>query len=303
MKIIITGMPYFAKKMQKQLSAFDKDNTYIYLNTFYSKIDKLKYIFYLINADVVYMHGGSICCSGVINLALKFNKRVIVNWAGTDVLTALNQVEFKKNYTNRIEHYCVAPWLLKELKTIGVNAKILDITVIQNKNEIYELPKTLTFLSYVGKDRPIFYGINTLIKLAKDFPNINFRVSGIEEYSNIPKNMKLLGWIDMDQEYKNALVYIRAPEHDGMPFSVLEALSYGKIVFYNYEFRYTNFFKDYSDLKQQLAKTIDDFYEGKLSINQEAIDYVQTEFSEDKVLGQLVKVFIQQKFNKDIDAS
>jgi len=88
MKIIITGMPYFAKKLQQQLSSYDTKNSYLFLDTLYKKIDKIKYIFHILNSDVLYIIGGSVSNSGTIDLALKLNKKIILHWAGTDVLEA-----------------------------------------------------------------------------------------------------------------------------------------------------------------------------------------------------------------------
>ena len=103
--------------------------------------------------------------------------------------------------------------------------------------------------------------------------------------------MKLLGWVDMDREYQECMVYIRAPEHDGLAFSVLEALSYGRVVFRNYQFDYVNYFKDYEDLKKQMRVVIKDFHNNRLTINNDAIEFVNREFSKEKVLGNLIKIF------------
>jgi glycosyltransferase involved in cell wall biosynthesis len=299
MKILILGMPYFAKRLQNQLSKFDESNIYINLDTYYNKLDKLKYLWHILNTDIIYMHGGGICCSGTLNLALKLNKKIFINWAGSDVLKAQeiknNKME-EKRYIENITHLCETSWIQNELLALGISATlspvmIYDKQIVKNLN----LPKVFTVLSYVSKDRPEFYGIDTLIKLANDFPLINFRIAGIKDYTKIPNNIKLLGWVDMKKEYLNSIVYIRTPKHDGLAYSVLEALSYGRMVFRNYDFNFVNYFKDYNDLKLQLSKVIDDFNNGKLTINQDAIDFVQTEFSKEKVLGNLVKVFENDK--------
>ena len=67
--------------------------------------------------------------------------------------------------SQKIKHYCVAPWLQKELMTIGINADILPVTVLE-KSEIKKIkyPEHLTILTYIGKNREEFHGINTIIK-------------------------------------------------------------------------------------------------------------------------------------------
>lgn len=295
MKVLIIGLPYFAQKLQKQLSEYDKNNTYIFLNTHYNKLDKLKYIFHLINTDVIYIHGGLICCSGLIDIALKLNKKIIMNWAGSDVLKAKEMKKRGKinfNYVNKIKHFCETLWIQKELKEIGINADILPIAFCDVKNIKFKFPDKFTVLSYIGKNRPSFYGIETIIKLAKEFPQVNFKIVGLNYCENIPKNINLLGWVEnMDNEYKNCVIYIRMPKHDGLGASVIEALSYGRIVFRNYQFPYVNYFKNYEDLKSQFQKVIADFNNGKLTINQDGIDFVRREFNKEKVLSNLIKVF------------
>ena len=260
MKIIITGMPYFANKIYNQLKSYDEDSNYIYLNTFYSKIDKLKYIFHILNSDIQYIVGGSVSGSGAIDLALKLNKKIVLHWVGTDVLEAskiVNNNLHDNRYINNTIHLCETVWIQEELDSIGVKAIIAPMMIYdKTKYQNLEMPNKFKVLSYIGKDRPEFYGIQILIKLANDFPNIEFRVAGLEKYNNLPSNLKLLGWVDMDKEYQKCMVYIRAPEHDGLAFSVLEALSYGRIVFYNYKFDYINYFKDYEDLKEQMKIVI-----------------------------------------------
>ncbi len=74
-----------------------------------------------------------------------------------------------------------------------------------------------------------------------------------------------------------------------MPFTVLEALSYGRIVFYNHDVPYVNYFKSYNELKIQLSKKIEEFYNEKIKINYDAIKFIETEFNEEKVLNNLIK--------------
>lgn len=169
----------------------------------------------------------------------------------------------------------------------------MDIVYVEiNKAEKLNLPSTLKVLVYIGKDKPEFYGIQQIIKLAKDFSSVEFRIVGLQEYKNIPENMTLLGWVpNIEKEYEQCLVFIRIPEHDGSPFSVIEALSYGRIVFYNRKLPYVNYVNSYEELKVQLTKVIEDFKNGELSINYNAINYIKKEFNREKILNNLIKVF------------
>lgn len=295
MKIIITGMPYFAKKIYKFLSDYDKSNTYLYLNTFYSYLDKIKYLINILSSDVIYIIGGAVNNSKVIDIALLLNKKIIMHWAGSDVLYAKKNIQdnkFNYKYIKNIVHLCEVNWIQEELKNIGIKAKVSPIMICENEyKEDYLLPKKFIVLSYIGKDRPKFYGIDTIYQLAIDFPDIEFRIAGLEYYKDAPKNIKFLGWTNMDEEYKKCVVYIRTPKHDGLAYSVLEALSYGRIVLRNYKFPNTIFFSNYNDLKNKLNKLIMEFEKDNLNINTEGIKYVRDNYNKTKVLNSLIKIF------------
>ena len=104
----------------------------------------------------------------------------------------------------------------------------------------------------MAKGREEFYGIEKLLRLASDFPDIEIKIVGISEYyKSAPANVKFLGWVEnMDEQYQNCVLYLRMPEHDGLAFSVLEALANGRYVGYSYEFDNVFFIKNYTELSR-----------------------------------------------------
>ncbi len=220
MKIIIIGLPYFGNKLAKRLKEYDSKNKYMYLNTNSSRLDKLVYLFQIIFAKKLYVISGDICCSNTINIALFLRKKVLIHWVGSDVLKAKKKIGTPDYINNEmISHVAIAPWLIEELnKDIGLKAKLAPMMTYDKKIDIerIKLPESFSIFSYIGKNKEIFYGIDTIIKLAKDFPNIKFRIAGIDAYNEVDlKNVKFLGWInDIEEEYLNNIAYLRAPEHD-----------------------------------------------------------------------------------------
>ena len=96
MKVLIIGLPLFAKNLAKELNQFDPDNRYVCLNTYYRFIDKLKFLYHVRNCDIVYSLNGSIYNARAFDMALKFKKKLIIHWVGTDVIKA------KKSYGDRL---------------------------------------------------------------------------------------------------------------------------------------------------------------------------------------------------------
>ena len=280
--------------MTQQLSAYDKSNRYVFYNTSESIVDKIKFFLNIVNIDIVYSISASISGGGALNLALRFNKKIVQHFIGSDVLSAQN--DFKTNNVNsylveRSTYLCEVDWIKDELEAISIKSDVVSIAVY-DKNPISQQPKKFSVLTYIGKGKEEFYGIDTLIEVANVLDDIEFKIAGIDSYNKeLPDNIKLLGWIDMDKEFQNSVCYIRNAKHDGLAFSLLEALGYGKIVFYNYKFPYTNYFANSDGLIKQIQNVKNQFDKNKLDINHKAIDFIKTEYSKDKVLGNLVLIF------------
>ncbi|WP_297431337.1 hypothetical protein [Sulfurimonas sp.] len=298
MNIVIIGNNYFGPILTKQLSEYDTVNSYIFYDTNSKIIDKIKFILNIFKIDVVYSLSASVSGGGALNLALKSNKKIVQHFIGSDVLGAVE--DYKRGNINQqliknSTFLCEVDWIAKELKEIDIYAKIQTYCIIENSDRC-ELPKSFSILTYLGKGKEEFYGVNTLIELANKLKDIEFRVAGIDTYSVVlPKNITLLGWVDMRKELQNSVCYIRNASHDGLAFSVVEALSLGRYVFRNYKFPYTMYFENLTELADKIAQKKRLFDDSKLQIHTEAIDFVKSKFNKEKVLGNLVKVLTESK--------
>ena len=292
MKVLIVGLPLFAERLQKELTKFDSNNTYYNLNTYYSKKDKLKALFLIPFVDVVYSINGTLDDSGVINLALKFNKKVMFTWVGTDVVKASKLTVKNQKYIQEVRHYCEVGWIQEELKEIGVNAKILNFVSFNTRYEL-STPETsrLQVLSYIPDNRADFYGINEYIQLANSFPDIDFMIAGAtaEKYFPLPENLVALGWVsDMNSLMNKVQVCIRFPEHDGLSSFILESLARGKKVIYKYPFNYCESCGTLEEMKLSLSQIDSDFKNGIEISNLEGKKFIESHFNTDKILGALV---------------
>lgn len=295
MKVLIGGLPYFAKKLVKNLSDFDKDNSYLYLEPCISFYSKIRTVFKFIPADIIYFIWGTIEANKLTDLALFMKKKVVMHWVGTDVTNAVTYYKnhsIKKRYIENITHFCEVSWIQDELKQIGIYAKIVQIATFDSKvSELKKLPTDFSILSYVGEGREEFYGINKLIQLAIDFPGIEIKITGIAHYKKpLPENIKLLGWVkNMFEQYNNCVLYLRLPEHDGLAFSVLEALASGRYVGYSCNFENTIFINTYTRLKEVVRNFYDEFNNGLLGINFSGVEFIKGHFNRDTVLEALIK--------------
>lgn len=297
-KISIIGNNHFGSILTKQLNEFDDKNRYVFFNTNEKTSDKIKFLLSLPSIDVVYSVSGSIHAGGALNLALMLNKKIVQHFIGSDVLTAIDNYKnrhFNKNLMEKSRYLCEVDWIQNELATIAIKADIASIATY-NKNVIPKEFNSFSVLTYMSRGKEEFYGMADLIKLAKYFDDITFKVAGIKSYEkSLPDNIHLLGWVDMDKEFQECSCYIRNAKHDGLAFSILEALGYGRVVFYNYKFPYTNSFSTFDELRNKLFELRTSFEKQELCVNHEAIDFIQQEYSKEKVLGNLVKILTNEE--------
>jgi glycosyltransferase involved in cell wall biosynthesis len=297
-KIIILGLPFFAEKLCKNLQHFDKKNTYIHLNTYYSKWDKIKAFFLIPNASLVYSINGSLTKSKVFDLAIKKNVPLLMQWVGTDVLLAKKAVESKvalSEYINKAHHFAEVSWIKQELDDIGIQASLLNFASFDKKFDA-KLPNgnQLAVLNYIADASPGFYGIDNYINLAKKFPDCTFYIAGTkaENYKPLPHNVEALGWVEnMDEILNKVHICIRTTEHDGLSTFVLEALARGKHVIYSYPFQHCIFVKDFNAQVLAMEKLVESFKEGQLFPNNEGKLMIENEFNRQTIFTKLTQLF------------
>lgn len=296
MKIVIVGLPYFAKKISKNLHETDVAHSYIAIELGAGIFQKAKYFWQIISADIIYQIGGSHACGGTLRLATALNKKIIMHWVGTDVLNlanAFSRQEIDVELIKKTIHLCEVNWIQRELSDLGVYANIAQIACFEDAIPTpARFPDSFSILTYVGKGREVFYGLGKLITLAQIFPEIEIRVAGISEYSEpLPPNMRLLGWVDnMRTEYENCILYLRLPEHDGLAFSVLEALACGRYVGYVNKFSWTQKIDNDAALVDFVKSLVMKFDRNLLNINSDGYDFIARNYSRSKVMNNLIKI-------------
>jgi glycosyltransferase involved in cell wall biosynthesis len=300
MKVIVVGLPLFAKRLAKSLGNFDKSNSYTWLNTYYAKIDKLKARFLIPRAECVISINGSIETSKVFDLALNRKIPLIMIWVGTDVVTATSAFKsgkYRKDYIENAIHFCEVNWIQDELKAIGINADIVNFASFDKTFQLVNpISQKFTVLTYIPNQRSEFYGPNLFLNVARFFPDINFIIAGTtaEEYQPLPENVKALGWVeDMDSLYANVHLCVRIPEHDGLSTFILEALARGKDVIYKYPFDYCLQAENEMEFKNVLQSRYSLFMDGLWDSNRSGAEFIANEFNSTQILGELKKRIIE----------
>jgi hypothetical protein len=300
MKIIFSGIERYSKILIDSLKKKYPQNTYLYINIKATFNEKLNFYYQILNTDILFVTYVDTFYIHSVDIALLLNKKIILLWVGTDVMDAIPYIRkglFNNNYIQKVTHVTASRWLAKELSSVGINAKYLPNFIFKKINRKYKkvsCNNKFIILTRIAKNREKFYGIDIIIKLAQDFPNFEFRIVGIENY-NVPiniKNIRFLGWKEnMEEEYQKCSVFVRYMKHDGESHAVLEALSYGKTVFYNYKFPYVNYVKNYEELKKGLINAFDKFKNKELLLNYKSINFIENNYNIDRVVSEYYNLF------------
>lgn len=189
-----------------------------------------------------------------IPLITIFNKKINMFWIGTDVLNVNNEkneklINYIRNKKN-INHYTECEWLMNELLLKNIKAstgpyityRSLFKDSFSEKSSNRQLNKIIV-LSYARESRENFYGLNIIKEIAEKRPNLEFRILGLNGKSEL-NNLKYLGWINknqMKENYDESHIFLRIAEHDGLSYSVLEAMYNGLYTLFNYEYPETFF--------------------------------------------------------------
>ena len=297
MNILFIGLPYFSKKLSEALAIYDTSLQCSSLTIKNGLLGRLALYCGVFRCDLVYSVSGTISTRGttIFDFALALRKKLIMHWVGTDVLEAISAFKsgkYKSKFLNDIIHYCEVGWIQEELRQIGIAATVVPFASFDGKIAVKaEFPPTFSILTYVSSGREQFYGIDMLIQLAKDFPDVAIKIVGISVYSEkLPNNITLLGWVeDMAGQYATSVLYLRVPEHDGLAFSVLEALANGRYVGYSYPFENTFHVRNYEDLKGLVTDLKASFENGDLSVNYKGMSMISMNYDKETVFENLIK--------------
>ncbi len=235
--VLMRGLPYFVGLLAPALSCDELDFRGFAIEP------RAESLWRFLKAHAVYFISAGIR-SRLAELALTFRKRVVMHWGGTDVLNAVEAYNAglgSRRIIGMCEHWATTTWIAQELAAIGVKAKIVPYTALNFPSDVPPLPRRFTVLTYLPESRPEFYGSDSIIALARDFPNVQFTVlastaaSPWLKHESVPANVRALGSVrDLDSVYREATVLVRLTKHDGLSFMVAEALARGRYILWRY---------------------------------------------------------------------
>lgn len=212
-----------------------------------------KYVKKLLNKNnkIIHIHSSSrgsfLRKSIVLYIAKLFGKKTIfhINGSEFNIFYENSPIIVKKIITDVLDKSDIVLAVSKQWqKDLMAKSKNGNIKILYNPNSLKRIEeKTLNedintlFMGRLGKRK----GAYDIIEAAKYLQNNNVKIifygdGEIEQIqklidkNNLNNKIELGGWIrgdDIDKAYRNADIYILPSYNEGLPMSVLEAMSYG----------------------------------------------------------------------------
>jgi len=296
MRIIFNGLPYFGKKLAQDLNEFAPKHSFMFFDTYYSKIDQIKFAVNLPFADLVVSMNGVSDKSGSLDLVLKMKNKLWMQWQGTDAMLALERAKnntIDRKYIDYAKNFAIAPWLKDELKAIDVNCEILVNQWVVSAGFSEKKFERIGVYSYIPKGKEAFYGWEIIKYIAEKKPEISFYIFGTkgEELSKL-KNITFLGLVTDEniKEIQNRLpIYIRLTEHDGYSYMVIEALSNGSEVIWSMPHERCHLLNSMEKAEMVFDKVVNDLNKRGLTRNESNILFVKENFSREIILKKWIE--------------
>ncbi len=242
-RALILGIPYFGEKLASELAGLGWDARYL-PHPGRSPRGWARVIAALIHADVLYLVSSRIEKGSPQDWMLRLRRKpVVIHWVGTDVKLA-REVHRKGRVSVRIaekaHHWADAPWLVEELRTIGVSSEYVPLPITLHEGRSPALPSEFAVLLYCPREpayREVF-DLETMLRLPEAFPGVPFLLIASPPESlpgPLPPNLTATEWVDdIEPVYKRTTVLVRLTHHDGQSFMVAEALSRGRYVIWSH---------------------------------------------------------------------
>ena len=279
-RAVVVGFDYYAKFLAELI---DERRGHWHL-TYYSssRWGTMRALAAIPNADAVISFGGPGPNAALAAAARRRNIPVIVIWAGSDVLKAAEApTELNVIKEDGYVHLSDGPWLVDELRALGLEAEYLPVTAVSPGDPPSVLPDRFSVLTYLPEPRREFYGEALVYRLARALPQIPFDVVGNGAPNpQAPPNVRFCGYVrNMPDRLERSVVLLRQPEHDGKSMLVLEALARGRHVIWNYDFPHVQYADGFEATLTMLQGLVERHAEGRLETNLAGRAYVLANFS------------------------
>jgi len=203
-----------------------------------------------------------------------FEGKKTVFWCGSDILRAMEDYERKRILSNNpCEHYCENEIEAENLKTIGIEAKVIPsfLDDINKYPVCFKPPEDGIWKVWLcgHPEREEEYGFVLAKRMAKFFPDIEFHFYGVSTKQEQLPNIIYHGKVSeekLNEEIKNYHCGFRPNFHDGVSEVMIKSMLLGQFpitrIKYEAVWNYENE-KDLIGLFNKLKTQITPYSEGR----------------------------------------
>ena len=290
-RALVVGFDYYGRFLCSLMNEHSQDWTFEYHTG--GRFGTLRALLAARSADAIIAFGGPGPNAALAEIARSRRIPVIVIWAGSDVQVAQRDphlLELLKR--SEITNVSDGPWLVDELRELGITATYVPVTAVTPAETIAPLPKRFSVLTYLPEPRRAFYGEKAVYAIAREFPDVPFRVVGRGHANPVaPKNVEFLGYVeDMPQRIDDATVLLRLPEHDGKSMLVVETMARARHVVWNYPFEGALSARNIAEACACIRALYDAHQAGALEPNKAGYDYVRAHFTRQRLAAGFLAV-------------
>jgi len=233
--------------------------------------------------------------------------RGFMYWIGTDVMkqtarTAAGAVsEREQHVLGRLRHLACAPHLQRELKEIGIPSQLAIVPPRFDTADAspVPLPERFTVMAYIPDESADFYGGPSFVEAARALPDVRFMVIRGQGawVDNAPPNVEFLGMLEgasLRRAYQDSTLVVRMTLYDGLPNTVLEALSHARYVAWTYRMNHVESLThgDTAGLVQLIRRLENRHAAGDLPPNAEGRAWVRRAYDPVRATDQLASILL-----------
>jgi hypothetical protein len=232
MRIAVTGLPFFGKRVVGALRRAGVESRYV--PRMKEAIAEPRRLLFLARADLVYAIGPGIQRNGPMDVVRRTRKPMVIHWVGSDVLHGLRtheQGRASATLLGHAEHWADAAWLIEELGPLGIAVIERPLPMPIAIGEATPMPAEHRVLVFLPANPHAAYDLEGTLEVISSLPEVAFTMVGGYVPAQRYDNLHNMGFVrDMASVYREHSIYMRLSHHDGLAHSVVEALSFGRQV-------------------------------------------------------------------------
>ncbi len=232
-RIAVVGLPYFGARVAATLAGAGYDARFVPSLRAAAMKDPGAAA-HVARSDLVYAIGSSIARRSPLDMVARF-KRVLMHWVGTDVVHA-RAAHREGRVSARlagVAHWADAPWLIEELAPLGLDVAEHPLPMPIAFGQPKPMPTEPRVLMFLPQQPHAAYDVAGTIEVVDRLPDVQFSLVG--GFTLNRPNVESLGFVnEMASVYERCSCFLRLVNHDGLSHSVVEALSFGREVIWNY---------------------------------------------------------------------